>query len=245
MKRPIICIDTETTGVDICHDRIVQLCASKIESPGATPITKTILINPGIPIPATATEIHGITDEMVKDCGQFKQYARGIFEFFLGCDFAGFNIIGFDVPMIAEEFARCGITWPFSDTGYYDAMHVFKSKERRDLATAVLFYTGKEHAEAHDAQGDVTATWEVIEGQMKMYEDLHTFDEYAAFCHNPKALDLAGKIELNDNGEAIYTFGKNKGERVVDQRGFAEWMLKNSFSTNTKNVVKALLNKKP
>jgi len=241
--KPIITLDTETTGTDVAIDRVIQLACMKVSFDGTATVTKNILINPGIPIPKQATEIHGITDEKVAGLPGFSQYAKALFEFLKDSDYAGFNLIQFDVPILSEEFARCGIEWPLPGTKYYDAFHVFREKQKRDLAAALFFYCGVAHSEAHDAMGDVKATWEVIKAQMDWYDDIRDFPEYAKFCENPKALDLAGKIVLNDEGIAVFSFGKNEGLSVKGNRRYAEWMLTANFSTNTKNIIRTLLSK--
>lgn len=243
MTKPLIFIDVETTGTDVVLDKIVQLAALKviggIGEPGEE---KKVLINPGIPIPAGATEVHGITDEMVSDKPKFSQISKGLFAFLNDCNYAGFNIIQFDVPLLSEEFARCGIEWPAKDALFFDAFHVFREKEKRDLTGAMKFYCNQEHAEAHDAMADVKATQCVMLAQIALYEDLNSEDSYSAFCKIPNALDLAGKIVLNEQGHAVYNFGKDKGKCVKENPGFGRWMLSNSFSTNTKNIVRSLIN---
>lgn len=241
--KPIIFFDLETTGTDVVNDRIVQFAAMKVpETFTEINEQKNVLMNPGRPISKEASEVHGITDEDVKDKPKFAQYAKGLFDFLSGCNYAGYNIIHFDVPMLSEEFARCGIEWPAKDSSFYDACNVFREKEKRDLTNAVKFYCNESHEDAHDALADVKATWKVFLAQQDRYEDLNTPEKYAAFCVIPGALDLAGKIVLNENGEAVYNFGKDKGKSVKHNPGFGQWMLNQSFSTNTKNIVRSLIN---
>lgn len=239
--KSIVILDIETTGTGITTDRVVQLACKKITFDGAQPITKNILINPGISIPKQATEVHGITDENVAGLPSFGQYAKALFEFFKDCDYGGFNLIQFDIPMLAEEFARCGIEWPAAGAKYYDAFHVFREKQKRDLSAAVFFYLGVAHTDAHNAMGDVEATWEVIKAQMDWYDDIKDFEEYAKFCENPNALDLAGKIVLDETGMAVFSFGKHEGKSVKANKKYAEWMLSADFSKNTKNIIRSLL----
>lgn len=242
MSKPIIFFDLETTGTDVVNDRIVQFAAVKtFYSLGDTGTEKNVLINPGRPIPKEASEVHHITDEMVHDKPKFTQYAKGLFSFLEGCDYAGFNIIQFDVPFLSEEFSRCGINWPEKDSVYFDAFHVFREKEKRDLTNAVKFYCNETHEDAHDAMADVRATIKVLFAQTELYEDLNSPEKYSAFCANPNALDLAGKIVLNEQGEAVYSFGKDKGKSVKKNPGFGNWMLGQSFPTNTKNIVRSLI----
>lgn len=200
-----------------------------------------MLINPGRPILPSAVEIHHITEEMVADKPKFCDISRELFSFIDGCDYAGHNIIQFDVPMLSEEFGRCGIVWPSADARFLDTLHVFREKEKRDLAGAMRFYLGLSHEDAHDALADVKATKMVLVAQMEKYADLGGVDSYCAFCSNPNALDLAGKIVLNESGEAVYSFGKDKGKSVKKFPGFGQWMLNQSFSANTKNLVRSLI----
>ena len=245
MTKPLIFIDIESTGVDVVNDRIVQLAALKvtggIEQPGEE---KNVLIYPGIVIPKEAIECHGITNEMVIDKPRFSQYAKGLFDFLKDSNYAGFNIIQFDIPLLSEEFARCGIDWPAKDALFFDAFHVFREKEKRDLSSAVKFYCNQDHTEAHDAVSDCRATRNVLLAQIERYPDLDSEDKYAEFCKNPNALDLAGKIVLNDNGHAVYNFGKDKGKVIKYNPSFGKWMLNNSFPTNTKNIIRSLIGEK-
>lgn len=244
MTKPIIFFDLESTGPDAVQDRIVQFAAVKDIAGGATTADFNVLINPGKPILPSAIEVHGITEEMVKDKAPFCELSKELFQYMDGCDYAGYNIIQFDVPMLSEEFARCGMNWPAPGARFLDAFHVFREKEKRDLTAAVRFYTGRNHESAHDAYGDVLATRAVLMAQMEQYEDVRDVEKYAAFCANPNALDLAGKIILNEQGEAVYSFGKDKGKSVKKFPSFANWMLTQSFPTNTKNIVQSLINSK-
>lgn len=240
--KPIVFFDEETTGTDVCKDRIVQLATLKIfHSLNDEGERKNILINPGIPIPPEATAVHGITDEMVKDSPPFAMYAKGIAAYLSGCDLAGYNIVRFDVPLLAEEFERCGITWPEPGTKYFDACNIFKGKEERTLGAAVQFYCNRAHGEAHDALGDVLATRDVMVAQMRKYEDLADYEAYNKFCTNPKAVDLAGKIELNDAGEPCFAFGKNKGKPVKSDGGYVSWMLGGDFPSSTKKILRQIM----
>lgn len=243
-EKPLVVFDLETTGTDVVKDKIVSLAAIKMFSPTNLDKVKKIMVNPGMPIPAGATEVHGITDAMVADCPAFKAYAKALSEYLWGCNLAGYNIKNFDVSMLAEEFARCGITFPIGDTAFIDACNIFKAKEQRDLAAAVKFYTGGQIEDAHSAEGDVISTIRVLFGQMERYEDLSamTVKELDLFCSGGvKTADLAGKIAYDEQGHPVYNFGKSKGVRVVDDSGFGLWMLKQDFPTDTKNVVKKIL----
>jgi len=237
--------DLETTGVEVDSARIVQIACRKLDNL-FLPMepAKKMLINPGIPIPADATEVHKITDEMVANAPTFKQVSKSLFTYFEGCDLAGFNIINYDNPLLAEEFARVGIEWPAPGTRVVDVLKIFYAKEPRTLSGAVKHYLGREHEEAHDAEGDINATDEVLLAMIAKYGDLQVMDieKLHEFCEGEeKRIDIAGKIVLNKDGVAVYGFGKDKGKTVRDNPGFGNWMLKQGFTTNTKEVVRRLL----
>lgn len=245
--KPIIFFDTETTGTDIVEDRIVQLAVLKVDETGS-PLkgeqAKEIIMNPGKPISPGATKVHGITDDMVKDAPPFGAYAKSIYEYFRGCDVAGFNIKRFDVPLMAEEFARVGITWPEPGTEFVDMYQIFAKKEPRDLGAALKFYNGKSHENAHNATADILATIDVFKGQMFMYKDLAemSISEINAFCEGDERwVDLAGKIILNAEGIPVYSFGKDKDKSIKSNPGFAQWMLKGNFPSETKKQIKKIL----
>lgn len=243
--KDIIFFDLETTGVDTSKDRIVSMCSWKLDADfqERVPI-KTHLINPGIPIPPEASAVHGITDEMVKDAPTFAQLANGMFDFYDGCDYAGFNIINFDVPLLSEEFDRVGKSWPRVGSKFVDAHKIFAAKERRDLSGAAYFYLGEKHEDAHDATADVKMTVAVFKAQRNRYADLTDIDAIDKISRGEKAVDIAGKLEFNENGDIVYAFGKDKGKVVRDNPGFGRWMLGQSFPRQTKFIVDALVNAK-
>lgn len=238
--------DLETTGKSVTKDKIVQLAAVLLDSEFRMIDQKNILINPGMPIPAEATAVHGITDEMVTGKPLFKDVAAELINLFSDCVLSGYNIKNYDVPLLSEEFNRVNIAWPPVGITIVDAYKIFSLKERRDLSYAVKFYTGVDLQGAHDAEVDVDATINVFISQMQMYQDLRemTHKELQAFCdEGVKSLDLAGKITLNDQDIPCYSFGKSKGVPVVNDKGFGEWMLRNDFPSDTKNVIKSLIYK--
>jgi len=243
MTKPIVILDLETTGTDVVKDRIVQFAGLRFEDNFNTPSQKIdILINPEVPISANAAAVHGITDQDVVLKDTFKEVSQMLFEFLDGAHYyGGFNHIVFDIPLLSEEFGRCGVSWPAQGTKFLDAMKVFKIKEKRDLPAALQFYCNMDHEGAHNAFADITATHKVLLAQMRRYEDLDDLDKMADFCTDKNALDLAGKIVLDENGIAVYSFGKDKGKSVSAFPGFGLWMLRNDFPTNTKNIVRALL----
>jgi DNA polymerase III subunit epsilon len=242
--KPIVFLDLETTGTNTSKDRIVQIGAIKAE-PTLLKILaqKETLINPMIPIPKEATDIHGITDEMVKDAPTFAQISKSLHEYLLECDYAGYNILTFDVPMLSAEFERCGLIWPLPGSYFIDAMVIFREKEKRDLAAAVTFYTGKTLEGAHGAVADCKGTLEVLRGQIERYPDLSGLDVPGLhkFCMGNR-VDLAGKLIRNEAGDVVYGFGKDIGKPVQKNPGFANWMLGQDFPIETKRIIREILN---
>ncbi len=237
--------DLETTGVDTAKDRIVQISAIKLDENFCIIDRKTRLINPTIPIPAEAEGVHGISDEMVKDEPTFNRVAKGIFDFFGNCDLAGYNIASFDLPLLVEEFLRAGLDIAGWSPPVIDAMTIFKRHEERTLAAALRFYTGKEMDEkmAHDAEYDTMSTIEVLKAQMELYSDLpDTPEEFTLYSNNDnKIIDFAGKLAYDDDGDAVYNIGKDKGSKVKFNPGFGEWMLGKDFPRDTKSHLRKIL----
>jgi len=243
LERPLCFFDLETTGLNITTSRIVSLAVMKI-MPDGDVITKSRLVNPLVPIPPETTDIHGIKDEDVADAPPFKQIAKSLHEFMSGCDLGGYNMKNYDLPLISEEFARCGLSFPAFDQKLVDAGVIFKIMEQRTLTAAYKFFCGKDLEDAHDAEADTNATYEVFEAQVKRYgEEIGTtIDEIHNFTDDGR-VDLANKIVRNENGEYVFNFGKSKGKRVIDDVGFAEWMLGKDFTYNTKVAVNYALEK--
>lgn len=242
--RPIAFFDLETTGTDVVADRIVQIHITKVNPVNWEIIDqRAALINPEIPISPEATAVHGITNETVKDKPKFGQLAKGILEFMMGCDVGGFNIINFDVPILNESFLRSGYNWPAPGTLFFDSYKIFAEKEQRNLTGAVKFYLNEVLEGAHDAGNDVAATINVFKAQINRYEDLKemTLAELHTFCVGANTVDLAGKLIRNQDGVVVYGFGKDKGKGVKDNPGFAYWMMKQSFPTDTINHIKKIL----
>lgn len=242
LRNPLVFFDLETTGTDTAKDRIVEISILKVH-PNGKEETKTKLINPGMPIPPASTEVHGITDEDVKDAPHFKQIAKSLAEFMEGCDIAGFNSSRFDVPLLAEEFLRAGVDYDFSKRKMIDVQIIFHKKEQRTLEAALKFYCGKELTDAHSAEADTRATYEVLKGQLKMYSDLENDVDFLAkeFASYNNNVDLAGRIILNDDGVEIFNFGKHKGRSVAEilktEPSFFAWIMDADFPLNTKQVL--------
>ncbi len=242
LKNPIVFFDLETTGVNITHDRIVEISLLKV-SPNGKEEVKTRRINPEMPIPAESTAIHGITDEDVKDCPTFKQIAKSLSEILDGCDMAGFNSSRFDVPMLAEEFLRAGVDFDTSKRKFVDVQIIFHRKEQRTLEAAYSFYCDKILENAHSAEADVMATYEVLKSQLDRYSDLENSIEslskdYSSFNNN---VDLAGRIILNDAGVEVFNFGKHRGKSVSEvlksEPSYYSWMMDGDFPLNTKQIL--------
>ena len=241
LKRPIVFFDLETTGVDISHDRIVEIAVVKVEPSGDKEV-KVRCINPGMPIPPAATAVHGITDEDVKDSPRFEQIARSLYAFIEGCDLGGYNSNKFDVPMLAEEFLRAGVEVDFKNRKFVDVQTIFHKKEQRTLSAAYMFYCGKELENAHSASADTLATYEVLEAQLDRYPDLENDINFLAeYTSRDRSVDYAGRIMLDDNDCEVFAFGKYKGQSVAEvfrkEPSYYDWMMKGDFPLYTKRVI--------
>ncbi len=242
LKNPIVFFDLETTGINISRDRIVELSFLKIHPNGEEEI-KSKRVNPEMPIPAESTAIHGITDEDVKDCPTFKQIAKSLAAQIEGCDLAGFNSNRFDVPMLAEEFLRAGIDFDMGKRKFIDVQIIYHKKEPRTLAAAYKFYCDKELIDAHSAEVDTIATYEILKSQLERYPELvndidELSKEFGSFNNN---VDFAGRIVLNDKGVEVFNFGKHRGKPVADvlkrEPSYYSWMMDGDFPLNTKQVI--------
>jgi len=234
--------DTETTGTDVAKDRIIQI--SLIKTQGISKIIekkKMLFNNCGVNIHQKAFEAHGISEESIKDLAPFSSYSKGIYEFISDTDYiAGYNIKGFDIPILHEEFSRSGINWTPKPS--IDCCNIFKNKEKRNLEAALMFYCGKILEGAHDAENDVIATIDVLEGQMFMYDltEDQLVDE-SKWDDEDKRLDYAGKIILNNDNVAVWNFGKNKDKPIINDINYCQWVLGGDFTSNTKNIVRCLI----
>jgi DNA polymerase III subunit epsilon len=245
LDRPICFFDLETTGVDKMKDRIVSIAILKVFPDGLKhPFSS--LINPGIPIPASSTEIHKITNEMVKEAPSFAEmqdFIRGIFS---GSDIGGFNSNYFDIPLLSMEFSRAGVSFPDPGVKCVDVGNIYKIKNPRTLAAAYKQYTGKDLDGAHDAEVDNRATFDVFLKQLELHEDLPlTIAELAdVSCYGQKTLDIDGKFAFDDKGRIVFNFGKNKGNPVGTDLQYLGWMInKGDFLPNTKDWASKLYDK--
>ncbi len=244
LKRPIVFFDLETTGKKVDSDRIVQISLLKY-NPDGTEEIKTLLVNPGIPIPKEAADIHGITDEMVKDAPSFPALSDEISNFIKDCDLSGFNIHNFDLPLLRFEFCRVGKEILISEINIIDPLVIFKKKEPRDLTAAYKYYCNKDLEGAHDAEVDIIATKEVFLAQVEKYndigeniEEIATYSDYRELC----PADISGKLLLDAENNLIYSFGPHRGKKVTEELGFANWMLGKDFPEDTKNLLRQLIN---
>ena len=241
LKRPIIFFDLETTGVDTAKDRIVEISLVKV-MPDGEEIVKTRRINPQMPIPAEATAIHGITDDDVKDCPVFAQIAKSLDQFMRGCDFGGFNSNRFDLPMLVEEFMRAGIDVDFKRRKFIDVQNIFHKMEQRTLVAAYKFYCDKDLTDAHSAEADTKATYEVLKAQLDRYSVLENdVNALAEFSARGETVDYAGRIVYDDKGNEVFGFGKYKGRSVSEifslEPSYYTWMMNGDFPLYTKKVI--------
>lgn len=246
LTRPIAFVDLETTGVNISIDRIVEIAIVKI-SPDGTRLVKRKLINPLIPIPKSSSDIHGITDDMVKDAPSFKQAANELKQFMENCDLGGYNSNRFDIPMLIEEFLRIGIEFTTDGRKLVDVQKVFHMMEQRTLGAAYKFYCQKTLDGAHSAEVDATATWEILEAQVLRYPQIgNTVDSVVKFTGEDDIVDFARRF-VKENGVEVFNFGKHKGKPVTqvlkEEPQYYDWMMKGDFAMNTKQKLTEILNR--
>ena len=245
LQKPIVFFDLETTGVNAIHDRIVEISYIKV-FPDGNEESKTVRINPERHIPEQSSAIHGIYDEDVKDCPTFKQVARDIAAIFVNSDIAGFNSNYFDVPMLVEEMLRAGIDFDITKCRLIDVQNIYHKLEQRTLSAAYKFYCGKNLEDAHSAQADTRATYEVLKAQLDKYPDKLNNDVQflSSFSKMNDNVDFAGRIIYNDKHIPVFNFGKYKGQSVEDvlarDPGYYGWMMQGDFPQNTKQVLTKL-----
>ena len=240
LHKPLCIFDLETTGTNIGRDRIVEICILKV-NPDSSRESKTWRVNPEMAIPKECSEIHGIYDEDVKDAPTFKEIAPKIMAMLSGSDLGGFNSNRFDVPLLAEELLRVGIDFDLSKFRLVDAQTIFHKKEPRNLSAAYQFYCGKTLENAHSAEADVMATFEVLDAQVGKYDDIpNEIGPLSEFSFHNKHADLAGFIGYNEKLEEVFNFGKYKGQcvKVIFQKdlGYFGWLQNAEFPLYTKKV---------
>jgi len=247
LTRPIAFIDLETTGVNLSSDRIIEIAIVKLLPSGEKQV-KRKLINPEMEIPKASSDIHGITNEMVKDAPTFKQVANEIKQFLENCDLGGYNSNRFDIPLLMEEFIRAGMDVELSDRRMVDVQHVFYSMEPRTLVAAYKFYCNKELENAHSAEVDIKATIEVLLAQLERYPQLgKTIDSLLSVIGEDKIVDYARRFIYDENGVEVFNFGKYKGKSVAEilknEPQYYDWMMKGDFPLHTKKKLTEILNK--
>lgn len=241
LYKPLCIFDLETTGTNVAKDRIVEICILKV-NPDASRESKTWLVNPEMLIPKESTAVHGITDEDVKNAPKFKEIAPKIMEMIAGSDLGGFNSNRFDVPLLAEELLRAGIDFDLSKFKLVDAQTIFHKMEPRNLTAAYKFYCKKELENAHSAEADVLATFEVLDAQVGHYEELtNDIAALSEFSFHTKFADLAGMIHFDEEQQEIFAFGKYKGQRVKEvfqkDLGYYGWIQSADFPLYTKKIL--------
>jgi len=241
LKNPIIFFDLETTGINIASDRIVEISYLKVDLNG-NETSKTLLINPGMPIPEKVTAIHGISDEDVKDAPIFNEVAKSLARDFEGCDLGGYNSVKFDIPLLAEEFLRSGVDIDLKRRKFVDVQVIFMKMEPRTLSAAYKFFVNKELTNAHSAEADTKATYEVLQAQLDRYPNLENdIGKLAEFSVYTRNVDFAGRIVYNEDDVEVFNFGKYKGTAVAEvlkkDPGYYGWMMNGDFPLYTKKVL--------
>ena len=244
LERPLAVLDIESTGINPRMDRIIDLAIIKLFPDGRRE-QHAFRVNPEIPIPAETTAIHHITNADVAHAPPFRQMAAAVLEILADCDLGGFGVVRFDIPMLAEEFARAGVEFNPDNRRIVDVQRIYHKKEPRDLSAALNFYCGEMHLGAHGAEADALATVAVLEAQLQKYSDLpRSLDELDKYCNpprNPAWADRTGKLKWQ-NGELLINFGvqnmgRNLKDLVRDNPKFLMWILKSDFPADTKRIV--------
>lgn len=246
LTRPIAFIDLETTGINLGTDRIVEIAIVKI-LPDGTRQVKRKLINPEMVIPQQSIDVHGITNEMVKDAPTFKQAGNEIKQFLENCDLGGYNSNKFDIPLLVEEFLRTGQDFKTDGRKLVDVQKVFHMMEPRTLSAAYKFYCGKELENAHSAEVDATATWEVLDAQIEKYPQIgNTIESILKAVGEEEIVDFARRMIVQE-GKIVFNFGKHKGKVVEDvlrvERSYYDWMMQGDFPQHTKQKLTEILHK--
>ncbi len=246
LTRPICFLDLETTGINVSTDKIVEIALVKIATDGSK-IVKRKLINPEMPIPKVSSDIHGITNDMVKDAPTFKQVANEVKQFIEGADLAGYNSNRFDIPMLNEEFLRAGVPVDIESRKLLDVQKVFHMMEQRTLTAAYKFYCHKNLEDAHSAEADAVATWEILEAQLEKYPQIgDTVESIVKFTGEDQIVDFARRFVF-ENGVEVFNFGKHKGKPVTqvlkEEPQYYDWMMKGDFALHTKQKLTEILNR--
>ena len=244
LTRPLAFIDLETTGVNLSVDRIVEIAIVRLQTDG-TRVVKRKLINPQMPIPKASSDVHGITDEMVKDAPAFRQVANEIRQFLDHCDLAGYNSNRFDLPMLVEEFLRAGLDFDIADRQMLDVQKVYHMMEPRTLSAAYKFYCDKILDNAHSAEADAAATCDILVSQLARYPQLgNSVESVIKFVGHEPVVDFARRFVM-ENGVEIFNFGKHKARPVTEvlkaEPQYYDWMMKGDFAMHTKQKLTEIL----
>ena len=246
LKKPIVFFDLETTGVNIVHDRIVEISVLKV-FPNGNKESKTWLVNPTINIPKETIAIHGITNEKVANEPTFDQLHKDILNLIEGCDLGGYNSNKFDIPLLVEEFLRCGVDFSIKNIKTVDVQNIFHKLEKRTLSAAYKFYCNKELIDAHSAEADTIATYEILLAQIEKYSELENDVDFLSKFSNVgnKRLDMAGFIRTNEKNQPIIAFGKYKNKTIDEiyevNPGYFSWINQAEFPQFTKKILKELV----
>jgi DNA polymerase-3 subunit epsilon len=240
LDRPICFFDLETTGAKVGKDRIVEIAILRVDTNNQES-QRVWRINPEMDISPQATQVHGISNQMVEKEPNFAHYSNEIYQFIKGCDLAGFNAIKFDIPILVEELIRADIDFDFSRIRMIDSQVIYHKKEPRNLSAALKFYCNKDLENAHSALDDTIATYEVFKAQLDRYDDLEpNMDFLSEYTKRNNNLDFAGKIRIDSDNDAIFAFGKYAGQKVTDvfksDKGYYSWIMKGDFPEYTKKI---------
>ncbi|MGB1393421.1 MAG: exonuclease domain-containing protein [Flavobacteriaceae bacterium] len=244
LNKPICFFDLETTGINITKDRIVEISILKV-NPDGSEEKKTWLVNPEMPIPEVVIAVHGITNEKVANEPTFKELAKEINSWIKDADLGGFNSNRFDIPLLAEEMLRAGVDFDMKNRQSVDVQTIFHKMEQRTLTAAFKFYCDKSLEDAHSAEADTMATYEVLKAQLDRYDDLENDTAFLAdFSSRKKIADFAGFIAYDKEGDECFSFGKHKGKKVTEilekEPGYFGWLLSADFPLYTKKVLTAI-----
>lgn len=248
LTKPLCFFDLETTGINVAKDRVVEISILKV-FPNGNKEGKTWLVNPEMPIPKQASEIHGITDDRVANEPTFKELSKDIYNMIKDSDLGGYNSDRFDIPLLAEEMLRADIDFDMKNRVSVDVQTIFHKMEKRTLGAAYMFYCNKNLDDAHSAEADTLATYEVLKSQLERYEELENdIKSLSDFTTRNKTVDFAGYIIYDENMEEIFSFGKHKGKKVEvvleEEPGYFGWILNADFPLYTKKVLTAIKLKK-
>jgi len=244
LNKSICFFDLETTGISITKDRIVEISILKV-NPDGSEEKKTWLVNPEMPIPSVVTAIHGITDEKVANEPTFNELAKEVHSWIKDSDLGGFNSNRFDIPLLAEEMLRAGVDFDMKNCRSVDVQTIFHKMEQRTLTAAFKFYCDRSLEDAHSAEADTMATYEVLKAQLDRYDDLENDTSFLAeFSSRKKIADFAGFITYDKYGEECFSFGKHKGKKVTEilekEPGYFGWLQSADFPLYTKKVLTSI-----